>query len=91
MEVADNFPLHIAAIAIFFLSLALGVVLLRLRDFVFGTEAGKHNNHQINFYNKIAEEEQLNLDELLRGGQRVGKLDLNCRNKKKMNKAGHRD
>ena len=91
MELSDSFPLHIAAIAIFFLSLALGIVLLRLRDLAFGPEAGKPNNRHIDFSKKIAEEEQLNLDQLLRGGQRVGKLDLNYRIKKKMNKAGRRD
>lgn len=64
MEVSDTFPLYIATIAVFAVSLVLGVVLLRLRDFVFGADIGSLGDHHIDFNKKIEEEEQLNLDEM---------------------------
>ena len=91
--------MHIAALAIFLLSLALGVVLLRLRDVIFGPDVGKPNNyHHIDFNKKIVEEEQLNLDEISKGNNKRGvgrKLDTasfgNRNRRKRRDKAGHRD
>ena len=64
MELSDAFPLRLVAMAIFVLSLALGLVLLRLRDLVFGQDVGTEGGQRpkIDFRKKIESEEQLNLD-----------------------------
>jgi len=48
-------------------SLGFGFMLLRIRDFLFGEDIrGVGANHHIDFQKKIEEEEQDNLDEILK-------------------------
>ena len=64
MEV-NTIPLQLASIAILVFSLALGFILLRLRDIIFGGDVSTGDHHIIDFNKKIEEEEQLNLDQIL--------------------------
>lgn len=68
--------LLVETLAILVFSLVFGMGLLRLRDFLFG-EDGSSGNHHIDFKKKIEEEEQANLDEILRDrGHRSLDTDL---------------
>ena len=68
MLMEETIPIQLAAVAIFIFSLALGFLLLRLRDIIFGSDVGIGTvDHRIDFNKKIAEEEQMNLDLLLKG------------------------
>ncbi len=64
----ETIPIQLATVAVFIFSLAFGFLLLRLRDVIFGSDVdiGTVDN-RIDFNKKIAEEEQMNLDILLKG------------------------
>jgi len=65
MELTDDLSLRFASLAIFIVSLAVGFVLLGLRDLVFEQDVRiGDGRHAIDFNKKIEEEEQLNLDEI---------------------------
>ena len=67
MKYTDNTILRFETLAVFFISLAFGMILLRIRDYIFGEDvsSGSGINH-IDFKKKIEEEEQANLDELFK-------------------------
>ena len=65
--IKDTLPLQLASLLIFFGSLAIGYMLLRLRDIIFGQDViMTKGDHRIDFNKKIVEEEQLNLDMLVK-------------------------
>ena len=55
--------LRFETLALFVFSLIFGFMLLRIRDFLFGED---RTDHHIDFKKKIEEEEQDNLDEILK-------------------------
>ena len=67
MQYTDNTLLRFETLALFFLSLAFGMGLLRIRDFIFGEDVSNSGIKHIDFKKKIEEEEQANLDELFEG------------------------
>lgn len=59
--------LRFETLALFVFSLIFGFMLLRIRDFLFGEDIkGGGTDHHIDFQKKIEEEEQDNLDEILK-------------------------
>lgn len=69
MEYTDNTILRFETLAVFFISLAFGMILLRIRDYIFGEDVSSSSSSGINhidFKKKIEEEEQANLDELFK-------------------------
>ena len=64
--IKDTLPLQLASLLIFFGSLAIGYMLLRLRDIIFGQDVVMTKGDRIDFNKKIVEEEQLNLDMLVK-------------------------
>ena len=84
MEVIDTIPLQLASILIFIGSLAVGYILLMLRDFMFGNDVGTKGDHHIDFNKKIEEEEELNLNVLGRSSKK-----LNTESITSYNSTGH--
>ena len=70
MEVIDTIPLQLASLLIFIGSLAVGYILLMLRDVTFGRDSTK-GDHHIDFNKKIEEEEELNLNVLGRSSKKL--------------------
>ena len=64
--IKDTLPLQLASLLIFFGSLAIGYMLLQLRDIIFGQDVVMTKGDRIDFNKKILEEEQLNLDILVK-------------------------
>jgi hypothetical protein len=60
-----HLSLRFESVALFVFSLAIGILLLKLRDLLFGRGIDGRNHH-ISFKKKIEEEEKLNLDVLMR-------------------------
>jgi hypothetical protein len=65
MQHSDSTLLRFETLALFVFSLAFGMLLIKLRDFLFGEDVGGVSHH-IDFKKKLEEEEQANLDEILR-------------------------
>ena len=72
MQHTDSTLLRFETLALFVCSLAFGMLLLRIRDFLFGEDVDGGSYHHIDFKKKIEEEEQANLDEIIK--------DRGCRN-----------
>jgi hypothetical protein len=78
MQHTDSTLLRFETLALFVFSLAFGMILLRIRDFLFGEDVdGGGGYPHIDFKKKIEEEEQANLDEIVK--------ERGCRN---LNTAG---
>ena len=71
MEVIDTIPLQLASLLIFIGSLAVGYILLMLRDILFGGDVSTKGDHHIDFNKKIEEEEELNLNVLGRSSKKL--------------------
>ena len=70
----ESINVQLASLVIFALGLLLGLLLLRLRDIIFGGGVGPTYDH-IDFNKKIEEEEKMNLDQILkdrRGSKPIG-------------------
>jgi len=61
----ESINVQLASLVIFGLGLLLGLLLLRLRDIIFGGGVGPTYDH-IDFNKKIEEEEKMNLDQILK-------------------------
>ena len=67
MQHTDSTLLGFETLALFILSLAFGAGLLRIRDVLFGEDISCGSNCHIDVKKKIEEEEQANLDQIIKG------------------------
>jgi len=76
----ESINVQLASLVIFGLGLLLGLLLLRLRDIIFGGGVGPTYDH-IDFNKKIEEEEKMNLDQILK--DRRGNTPISAEKSKK--------
>ena len=87
MEVIDTIPLQLASLLIFIGSLAVGYILLMLRDVMFGGDVSTKGNHHVDFNKKIEEEEELNLDVLGRSSKKLNTKSIASYNSREHSEA----
>jgi len=90
MEVIDTIPLQLASLLIFIGSLAVGYVLLLLRDVLFGNDVSTKGDHHIDFNKKIEEEEELNLNVLGQSSKRLNTESIISYNSTDENSCSHK-